>query len=49
MNRSETFDRLKVDRMKYNKYVISQHSLQSEIYEDMKFVITKSANDSRYK
>lgn len=34
MNRCQTFDRLKKDRMKYNKYLDDQYNEKSEIASD---------------
>jgi hypothetical protein len=49
MNRSATFDRLKKDRMKYNKYLNEDFNEKSEIASDIKSSILKTANDSRYR
>ena len=49
MNRSATFDRLKKDRMKYNKYLNEDFSEKQEIASDIKSSMLKSANDSRYR
>ena len=49
MNRSATFDRLKKDRMKYNKYLNEDFSEKLEIASDIKSNMLKSANDSRYR
>ena len=49
MNRSATFDRLKKDRMKYNKYLNEDFSEKQEIASDIKSNMLKSANDSRYR
>jgi hypothetical protein len=49
MNRSATFERLKKDRMKFNKYMQEQHSVQSEMASDLKSQMIKTGNDSRYR